>query len=531
MTAFPRRRLPYFILAATVLLLSWMIRFSQAQEPVGETKLEQVASDDELEAQKKSDEGKDKDQGKDKKDAGNSTSGKGSDQATIAAGRAAFDRSCTTCHDAARSLERTKDLAGWRATVRRMAAKRGAEIATDDIEPISVYLASRNSAASRTPAEKEKSGESSAAADTSSLSAFATLSPMWRGGNEHMQNSGFGPLAWVGGSWQSKTVSARVTLCITCHGEQEQAFLSRIDIAEAAVRVDLSQYLTGCCRDVKVAVDAGRFIVPFGAFSAQVNPGTYRTVSTPLIFNMGQRLFNQDLGVPVLPMPYSDTGVNLNVDVPLCNVGTGMITASVDAYLVNGLQGGSDGIDFLQSRNLFDFNDRVAGGGRFTVGDPNIRAGASFTTGRFDDPSTSPVPGGLYYWIYGFDVQARYQRLFRCQFEYARRDSDRFGQLPNGAAVFSESVDGCYVEAEVRPWEECCVSLLARYDLLSRSSPLPLTGSTLPTAGYDVERLTLGINIELWHQSLLMINFERWLLPEPAHSTADVFGIRYTITF
>ena len=109
---------------------------------------------------------------------------------------------------------------------------------------------------------------------------------------------------------------------------------------------------------MKGGIDAGRLIVPFGAFSSQVNPGSYRTVSTPLIFNMGQRVFSQDIGVPVLPMPYSDTGVNLNFDVPLGDCGTGPITASFDAYLVNGLEGSSNGIDWLQSRNLLDNTTR-----------------------------------------------------------------------------------------------------------------------------------------------------------------------------
>jgi len=203
----------------------------------------------------------------------------------------------------------------------------------------------------------------------------------------------------------------------------------------------------------------------------------------------------------------------------------------MDGYLVNGLQGSSNGVDFLQSRNLLDGNDRVAGGGRLTVGDPYIRAGASFTAGRFDDPNASGVPAGLYYTIYGFDVQGRYKRLFRFQFEYARRDSDRFGLLSTGPGVFSEGVYGYYVEAEARPWDRCRVSLLARYDSQKRSSPAAPSGSALPNGFFNVERLTLGVNVELWHQSLLMIDYERWLVPEPAHRTADVFGLRYTITF
>jgi hypothetical protein len=470
--------------------------------------------------------------------AGASGSGQKFDPAVVSAGMAAFERSCTKCHDASRSLERTKDLAGWRATVRRMAGKRGADIAAADIEPIAVYLASRNEPAAATaadkgttPAEKEKAAAAAPPPEPSGLSTFATLSPQWRGGNNHVQNPDFGPLAWVGASWQGKIVSARVSVCITCHGVQEPGLISRIDPVEVAVRVDLSQYLEPHCHGMKGSLDAGRFIVPFGAFSAQTDPSLYRTVSTPLIFNMGQRVFNADIGFPVLPMPYVDEGVNLNLSVPICECHKTPITATLDGYVVNGLEGSGNGVDFLQSRSLFDNNVRVAGGTRLTVGAPNMRAGASFMAGRFDDPNTSGVPSGLYYTIYGFDFQAKYKRLLRFPFEYARRDSDRLGMVATTTAVLSEGVYGYYVEAEARPWDKCKVSLLGRYDSQKHSSTSPPSGSTLPTGDFNVERVTVGINIELWQQSLLMIDFERWLVPEPQHRTVDVFGIRYTITF
>jgi hypothetical protein len=231
-------------------------------------------------------------------------------------------------------------------------------------------------------------------------------------------------------------------------------------------------------------------------------------------------------------MPYASTGIDFNLDAPLGDCGTGPITASVDGYLNNGLAGSSSGIDWLESRDLLDNNNRAAYGGRVSVGDPYIRAGASYMTGRFDAPNDPSVPNGvpLNYRIYGFDVQAHYKRLFRFQFEYARRDSDRAGALANGIGVFSERVDGYYMEAEVRPWEECRVSLLARQDFLRTSSPLPPPGSTLPTGTYNVERFTVGINIELWQQSLLMFDYELWLIPELSHM-ANVFGFRYTVTF
>jgi hypothetical protein len=520
--------LPGFVLALAIFHLGLLIRTTHAQEANARTKSDEAKAAQEPAAQTKP-----------KESQAKGTAGQAFDPAVVSAGMAAFERSCTKCHDAARALDRTKDLAGWRATVRRMAGKRGAEIAASDIEPIAVYLASRTAAPSGTPAEKETPGapegaEKPAAApstETSSLSTFATLSPQWRGGNNHLQNPDFGPLAWVGASWQGKIVSVRATLCITCHGVQEPGLISRVEPVEAAVRLDLSEFLDPHWHGMKGSIDAGRLIVPFGAFSAQVDPSVYRTVSTPLIFNMGQRLFNQDLGFPVLPMPFADEGIDFNLVVPFRDCGTGPITATVDGYLNNGLAGSANGIDFFQSRDLLDNNVRVAGGGRLTVGDPYVRAGASVMSGRFDDPNAATAPTGLYYTIYGFDLQARYKRLFRCQFEYARRESSRFGILGSGAEVFQETVSGYYIEAEARPWEKCRVSALARYDYQRRSSPLPPSGSSLPTGAFDVERITLGINIELWHQSLLMINFERWLVPELAHPTADVFGVRYTVTF
>jgi hypothetical protein len=520
MVGFQERRLPCFVLASAIFLLGGIIGYTYAEEPSTQTKPQEAPA-----AQAKPKEA----QANGAKAGG--ASGQAFDPAVVSAGMAAFERSCTKCHDAARSLERTKDLAGWRTTVRRMAGKRGAEVASGDVEPIAVYLASRSAPAAGTPAEKEKAVLAAPSIDTSSLTAFATLSPQWRGGSNHLQNSGFGPLTWVGASWQGKMVSVRATFCITCHGVQEPGLISRVDPVEVAVHLDLSDFLDKHCHGLKGGVDAGRFIVPFGAFSAQSDPSLYRTVSTPLIFNMGQRIFNQDLGFPVLPMPYADEGINLNLAAPLGDCGTGPITVTSDTYLVNGLEGSGNGIDFFQSRDLFDNNNRVAGGGRLTLGDPYIRAGASFTIGRFDDPNAALGPRGFDYTIYGCDLQARYKRLLRCQFEYARRDGDRFGTLPNGPAVFSQGVFGYYVEAEARPWDKCPVSLLARYDSQTRSGPLAPSGSALPTGDFKVERTTLGVNIELWHQSLLMLNYERWLVPEPAHRRADVFGVRYTITF
>ncbi len=549
MIGFPKRPLPCSVLALAVVLLCWNTPAARAQEESAQTQPEpgRAANESGGQTNSRASQGNNQEsQNRGGAAGGGGGSGQRFDPATVSAGQAAFERSCTKCHDAARSLERTKDLAGWRATVRRMATKRDADIAPGDIEPISVYLASRTSGGGGGAAESAGGGGGAAAGGgggqqggaaapsnepSSSVTTFATLSPQWRGGQNDLQNPGFGPLTWFGAGWQGKVVSARVTICITCHGVQEPGLISRVEPVEAAARIDLSQFLEKhVMHGMKGSLDAGRFIVPFGAFSAQTDPSLYRTVSTPLIFNMGQRLFNQDLGFPVLPMPYADEGLNLNLSFPVGDCGTGPITLTTDSYLVNGLIGSGNGVDYFQSRDLFDNNNRVAGGCRVTLGDPHVRAGASFSTGRLDVPGTT-VQEGLYYTIFGFDLQARYKRLLRFQAEYARRDSDRFGILPAGPGVFNEGVYGYYVEAEARPYDKCHVSLLTRYDWQGRSSVLPPSGSALPTGAFHVERLTFGINFELWQQSLLMFNYERWITPEPDHRNSDVFGVRYTITF
>src|SRR5262249_41940810 len=110
-------------------------------------------------------------------------------------------------------------------------------------------------------------------------------------------------------------------------------------------------------------------------------------------------------------------------------------------------------------------------------------------------------------------------------------DSDRFGLLPAGPGVFSEGVYGYYVEAEARPWDKCRVSLLARYDSQKRSSPAAPSGSALPNGFFDVERVTLGINIELWHQSLLIVQWVRVCASTLVDCTGGLLGLGHRSRF
>src|SRR5262245_36829262 len=179
----------------------------------------------------------------------------------VAAGEAAFNRSCLTCHDAERALAKSKSFSGWRATVARMAAKTDANIPAGDIDPIATYLASRSGTSAGGVAGDRGDGQES------SFSIYGTFGPLWRGGNDNLENPGFFPDTWAGVSWQSTTpVSGRATACITCHNEPGQG--SRVELVEGTLRYDLSNALSCCLnRDLKSSLEAGRFIVPFGAFA------------------------------------------------------------------------------------------------------------------------------------------------------------------------------------------------------------------------------------------------------------------------
>jgi len=451
------------------------------------------------------------------------------DPAMIASGSSAFTARCIQCHDAQKALSKSKSLGGWRGTVQRMARMDGAEIPANEIEPIAVYLTSLNPAvASGDDKATADSGDASGNSD-SPITVFGTLSPTWRGGNAEIQNPGFFSDVWVGAAMDQGVISARVTACISCHNEHDEGYLSRIELVEATLQLDIGKYLRGsrpassCQRNVEAIVEAGRFVVPFGAYSAQVNPGVYRSVSRPLIFNMGQRVRGEQLGDPVLPMPYSDEGANLSLSIPVFDD----LTATMTSYVVNGLQGGGDGINFDDSREYTDNNKTPAVGGRWTFGNQMLRFGASAIGGRFNDNAGSGAGNrGLNFSIFGADATFRYKDIVRLQTEFAQRNTAVVLGLP-GQEYGSNRVAGCYAEGELLMSRRYRLSLFGRYDQQTQNYA---TGSPLARPVFDVNRLTYGVNWTLKGGSLLMVNLEHWYMPRE-FKDINVLGARWAMSF
>ena len=444
------------------------------------------------------------------------------DPALIQLGKIAFNNYCVSCHDAEKSLQVSRSLAGWRSTVVRMAGKDGADIPASTHESISIYLASLSTGG--------KTGESAAVDATPQLSVTGTVSPWFRGGgSSNIEFPGFFGDVWVGASLQNKSpISVRATACNSCHNQGSQ--LGRFDLLEATVRVDLTKLWNtslSCPCPVQASVQAGRFVVPFGAYYQQSNPGVDRAVTRPLIYNMGQRVYANQLGTQVLPMPYSDEGASANFVVPIGST----VSTTFDAYLVNGLEGSTNGIDFYASRDYVDNNRSPSLGGRFTIGDKHLRLGTSLIGGRFNsDAGTGPLNQGMNYTIFGLDATFRWEDVWRIQGEFAQRDSDRFGNLPMGPSLFSERFSGGYLQAEYLVSRQKHLSLFGRYDTQLTHSALAPLGSPLASGDFHVDRITFGVNWTLPGGSLLMTDIEHWEVPN-TFQDINLLGIRWAATF
>jgi hypothetical protein len=508
------------------LLKEWAARVALQPQPTGEApaSLRTVQADEKSPAKDK----KQTANGQNGGQAGGAAKRPTFDPQVVAAGQSAFNNSCTTCHDAERSTSKRKSLAGWIATVRRMAAKDGAEIEPGDFQPIATYLASLNPAAAGN-GEAAATDGAAAAAEAPAFNLFGTVSLIHRSGlrPSDLENAGFFPEVWLGAEWNpTGVISGRIHACVSCHTENA-AVSSRIELAEGFVRLDVDQLLC-CCEDamIQTSIDGGRFIVPFGAFAAMSHPGAYRTATRPLMYNMGQNIFRDDLGAPILPMPYSDEGIMVSANATLIED----INISLDAYAVNGLQG-STALDlpgFWSARDYVDNNSEPAVGGRLTVGNKMLRLGASAMSGRYNDNSPlADLTGLLDYKIYGVDATFRWEDLLRVTYEYARRDSDAFDFGLNDD--LREALRGSIIEGELKLWEKPRISAVVRYDDQRRAADLPLPGSRIIDADFAVSRFTWGFNIALG-SSTLLLNHERWRLPEP-FDNEDVFAVRWVAAF
>jgi hypothetical protein len=288
------------------------------------------------------------------------------------------------------------------------------------------------------------------------------------------------------------TFSAKA--CFSCHG------------------VEFDNVMVDWMPSTKFNVQAGRIAVPFGEFSNRVDPSGHKTVSAPLIFDMGRMVLGEKsaMNLGVLPLPYTDTGLLIYgqfFPVESLQVWYG-------AYGTAGLRGGND-LDFIATRSIYytDNNRLPAGGGRVVmtyassggsfIGDVSV--GGSVTAGRYDRD------GVLGYLAWGADATAQLGR-FTVRGEYATRQTD----LDPGASYPYAIVDpwlskeGWYAEVErPLPLLDRWVTGVFRYDELRRQGT-PLSASSPLSVDSTLQRYTAGLMIIPAPSLYLKVGYELW---------------------
>jgi hypothetical protein len=233
------------------------------------------------------------------------------------------------------------------------------------------------------------------------------------------------------------------------------------------------------------------------------HPGIYRTATNPLMFNMGRRVGAIAPLQPVLPAPFADEGVDVDLNARVfCDW-----TVTLDAYAINGLQQSGPSM-FNFSRRYYDNNREPFVGGRLTAGNSVFRLGGSLMSGQLQDDGDVSQHAQLS----GLDATARFGDLLRFYFEYAIRTSP-FAALEN-------HVYGTVYEAELKVWDQPYVSLLARYDTLEHRDSV--------FGDSSLDRFTWGVNSVLPGGSTLILNHEHWMY-EP--EDYDVVAIRWVAAF
>jgi hypothetical protein len=281
--------------------------------------------------------------------------------------------------------------------------------------------------------------------------------------------------------------------CVSCHG------------------IDMESIALDFQPKTSFNVQFGRIAVPFGEFSNRVDPGSYKTGSAPLIYDMGRMAFGgrSAMNLGVLPLPYVDTGALV--------YGVRWLGEKIQVwygiYGVAGLRGSND-LDWMAMRSIpYNDNNRVpAGGGRLALaysanpgaffGDANL--GGSYTAGRYDKDAK------LGYEIWSVDATLRFGKLL-LRGEYASRKTD----LDPAATGYPYALtdpwfkkDGFYAEAEVPLGGY--LSAVYRYDELRRvGTPLP---GSVPELSADsrFRRHTGGVVITPTAALYVKLSWELW---------------------
>jgi hypothetical protein len=281
--------------------------------------------------------------------------------------------------------------------------------------------------------------------------------------------------------------------CISCHG---------IELEHAAFDFQPKVWFN---------VQAGRLAIPFGEFSNRLDQSGHRTVSAPLLYDMGRAAYadRAEFNGPIVMLPYVDTGAMVYGQFFLGKA----MQVWYGGWVVAGMKGAAD-LDWMASRTVpYTDNNRVPStGGRLAltltsdgtrfIGDVSL--GASYTGGRYDRNGT------LAYHAAALDLAIPiWKATLRGEAAMRRTWLD-----PNASGYGYVLVDhffdkrGWYAELE-HPLGRY-LNMVYRYDRLDRLG-VPLPGSTSAmTPRSRLERGTAGLVLTPAASLFVKVSYEYW---------------------
>lgn len=156
-------------------------------------------------------------------------------------------------------------------------------------------------------------------------------------------------------------VSANLRVCWGCHG---------LELEEATFQWRPVEFFV---------VRAGRMNVHAGSYNARHDFNARPTISKPLTRGMGNMVRQAEFNQGVLPAPYVDNGINLALDL---DFGAGSLR--LDGFVLTGLEGTGNDIDFDRSRDFPDNNAEPSLGAALGLELPVLSLNLAYLWGNYD---------------------------------------------------------------------------------------------------------------------------------------------------
>ncbi len=276
-------------------------------------------------------------------------------------------------------------------------------------------------------------------------------------------------------------------------------------------------------------ITAGRFLLPFGQFNVRSLPGSYTTVSRPLLYQSHEDrmiLFGDNTPKSLYFTPRDDTGLMLGGSYWMGS--DDAIQLSYSIYVTNGLRAASN----TMARFWDDNNSSKQYGGRLSASYNGNKLsatfGGSFLTNKYEDHSDTR--DGLDQRAWAVDGVVSYNwapgRRVSVRGEYVDMERDI---IPNDELIQGdEGLTGAYVIVEADVLEYLAVYYA--WDTLSQRTPR----SQLNEGFRDVETTTNrhigGLSLTLAEALIVRAEYGRWLEPQGV-SNANRVSIQTIVAF